>query len=168
MNDVGIGLAFYILAAVTIGSTLGVVSVRNVFHSAMYLVLSFVGVAGLYITLSADFVAAVQILIYAGAVAILLVFAVMLTHSPETGSPTNQLRGPALFVAGLMLATLVMVFVNMDGSWFLSNDLPLENTSVEIAKKLLDPTNGYVLPFEVASVLLLAAMVGAIVVARED
>ncbi len=165
-GDIGISIAFYILAAVTVGSALGVVSARNIIHSALYLILSFVGVAGLYITLSADFVAAVQILIYSGAVAILLIFAVMLTHRPEEGNQSNALSGPAVFVAALLLVTLIMVVTGT--SWVTKGDAPVENTAGPIAQLLLDPTKGYVLPFEVASVLLLVAMVGTIVVARED
>ncbi len=148
------------------GSTLSVVTVRNVFHAALYLILSFVAVAGIYITLSADFVAAVQILIYAGAVAILFVFAVMLTHGPEQASQNNRLRAPAFFVAALLFAMITMIMVNTQ--WITKADAPAENTPLQIANLLLNPSQGFVLPFEVASVLLLAAMIGAIVVAREE
>ncbi|MBI2863580.1 MAG: NADH-quinone oxidoreductase subunit J [Chloroflexi bacterium] len=175
MSNAGVTIAFYVLAVVVLGSTISVVTVRNVFHAALYLVLSFIGVAGLYITLSADFVAAVQILIYAGAVAILFVFAVMLTHGPEQASQNNRLRAPAFFVAALLFATLAMVMVNT--TWSVNMiDAPVTDTPTKIAELLLGSRNaagellssGFVLPFEVASVLLLAAMVGAIVVARED
>ncbi|MDO8671857.1 MAG: NADH-quinone oxidoreductase subunit J [Dehalococcoidia bacterium] len=166
MSDTGVAIAFYVLAAVIVGSTLSVVTVRNVFHAAMYLILSFVAVAGIFITLSADFLAAVQILIYAGAVAILFVIAVMLTHVPEQASQNNRLRAPALFVGALLFAAMTMIMVNTQ--WIIKADAPAENTPLLIANLLLSSSQGFVLPFEVASVLLLAAMIGAIVVARED
>ena len=83
MEDTGAVVAFWILAAITVGAALGVAAVRNLIHSVVLLIVSFAGVAGLYITLSADFIAVVQILIYIGAIAILIIFAIVLT--PRAG-----------------------------------------------------------------------------------
>ena len=163
MNDVALSIVFYILAIITIGAAIGVVTVRSIFHAALLLVLTFVGVAGLYVTLQADFIAAVQILIYAGAVAILLVFAIMLTHNVGEGNPTNVLRWPALLLSALV--GVAIIGYAFGTSWPISGDNPVFNTTVVLAAALLGQ---YVMPFEVASVLLLAAMVGSIVIARGD
>ncbi len=160
--ETGSAIAFWILAAITVGSALGVVLVRNLFRAALLLILSFVGIAGLYITLSADFLAAVQILIYAGAIAILVIFAIMLTSDAASGDPFGRFRVPALLVAGLVVITLAFVILNTD--WPQAAEAPFESPTLAIADALF---NKFVLPFEVASVLLLAALIGAFVMARE-
>jgi len=139
-----------------------VVLLRDLFRAALLLVLCFVAIAGVYITLHADFLAAVQVLIYAGAIAILLIFAIMLTREVQRGNPFNRLHLVALLFSGLLLAALVWVVLATD--WQLSSLEPVEPTTAAIAESLFDT---YVLPFEVASVLLLAALIGAIVLARE-
>lgn len=165
MNDSGFALSFvfYVLSIITVGAAIGVVTVRNIFHAALLLVLTFVGVAGLYITLQADFIAAVQILVYAGAVAILLVFAIMLTHNLDEKASSSLLRWPALIMSTLV--GLVIMGYAFATNWPVSSQQPIFNTTLELADALF---NKYVLPFEVASILLLAAMVGAIVLARGD
>jgi NADH-quinone oxidoreductase subunit J len=97
----GLDIAFWVLAIVGVAAALGVVLLRNVFRAALTLVLCFVSVAGIYITLSADFLAAVQILIYVGGISILIILAVMLTRDVQHGSPSNRLRIPALVVAAI-------------------------------------------------------------------
>ena len=94
-----IEVAFWILALVMVVAALGVVLLQNIFRAALLLVLCFFTVAGIYITLNADFLAAVQVLIYAGAVSILLIFAIMLTRNVHSGNPSGRVSGPALFVA---------------------------------------------------------------------
>jgi len=165
MNDSGVALSvvFYVLSIITVGAAIGVVTVRNIFHAALLLVLAFVGVAGLYITLHADFIAAVQILIYAGAVAILLVFAIMMTHNLNEDTSSSLLRWPALIMSTLV--GVVIVGYAFATNWPVSSQQPVFNTTVELANVLF---NKFVMPFEVASILLLAAMVGAIVLARGD
>jgi NADH-quinone oxidoreductase subunit J len=121
------------------------------------------GVAGLYITLSADFIAVTQILIYAGAISILMVFAIVLTPRGERANAEGFLRVPALLLGALVLTTLVFVAIDTD---FTIADRPgFEETASIIGEALLDK---YVLAFEIASVLLLVAMLGAIILVRPE
>lgn len=167
MADIGLGgaIGFWALATVAVASALGVVLFNNVFRAALALVLCFLGIAGLYITLDADFLAAAQILIYAGAIAVLLIFAIMLTRESQRGSLWNRYRVAALGVAGLFLATFLIVLLGFD--WASAPALSDAPTTEGIAQALFDKDTGFVLPFEVASVLLLAAVIGAIVLVRE-
>ncbi len=161
--EVGIAVAFWALASITVGSSLMVLALRDIFRSALFLVVSFLGVAGLYLTLRADFLAVVQILIYAGAVSMLLIFAIMLTRDVSKGNPSNNLTRPAIFLGAILLVILVLVIVNTD--WGLSDKTPPEVSTGVIADVLF---SRYILPFEVAGVLLLAAILGAIVLVRDD
>ena len=163
MEDAGTIVAFWMLTVVTLGAALMVVIVRNLFHAVLSLILSFVGVAGLYITLSADFVAVAQVLIYAGAISVLILFAMMLTPRAARDNAETFLQGPALILAGLTAATIAGVAAATD--WSEASRGPFTETAQAIGEALL---NRYVLPFEIASVLLLVAMVGAIVLVRED
>ena len=140
-----------------------IVLVRNLFHAVLFLILSFVGIAGLYITLSADFVAVVQVLIYAGAVAVLMIFAVMLTPLSSRDNAEGLLQLPALLLAGLVAAAVTFVVLETD--WREAGRESFDSTAAAIGEALLSP---FVLPFEIASVLLVAAMIGAIVLVRED
>jgi len=140
-----------------------IVLVRNLLHAVLFLVLSFVGIAGLYITLSADFVAVVQVLIYAGAIAVLMIFAVMLTPRASRDNSEGLLQIPALVLAGLMVAGVTFVVLETD--WREVTRGSFDNTAAVIGESLLSP---FVLPFEIASVLLVAAMIGAIVLVREE
>lgn len=163
MEDLGFTVAFFVLAAAAVGGGLAVVSVRNIFHAALFLALSFLAVGGLFLTLQADFLGVVQVLLYAGAVGVLVVFAIMLTHNPAQGNQSTGLRWSALVVAGLLAVAIVWTVLRTP--WAPSGQLPLQDTVPALAEAFFGP---YVLPFEVASVVLLAAMVGAIVLARED
>jgi NADH:ubiquinone oxidoreductase subunit 6 (subunit J) len=163
MDDTGTVIAFWVLAAITVGSALGVVVVRNLIHAVVFLILSFVSVAGLYITLSADFVAVTQILIYAGAVSVLILFAIVLTPRGDRGNQETFLRLPALLLA--LVVAFTLGYVAIDTSWAISDREGFEETASIIGEALLDK---YVLPFEIASVLLLAAMIGAIVLVRPE
>lgn len=163
MDDAGTIVAFWMLTVVTLGAALMVVIVRNLFHAVLSLILSFVGVAGLYITLSADFVAVAQVLIYAGAISVLILFALMLTPRAARDNAETFLQGPALILAGLTAATIAGVAAATD--WSEASRGSFTETAQAIGDALL---NQYVLPFEIASVLLLVAMIGAIVLVRED
>jgi NADH-quinone oxidoreductase subunit J len=163
MDDAGTIIAFWVLTVVTLGAALMVVIVRNLFHAVLSLILTFVGVAGLYITLSADFVAIAQVLIYAGAISVLILFAMMLTPRAARDNAETFLQGPALILAGLAAATIAGVAAATD--WSEASRGPFSTTAAAIGDALL---NNYVLPFEIASVLLLVAMIGAIVLVRED
>ena len=131
----GLDIAFWILAVVGIAAALTVVLLRNVFRAALSLVLCFVTVAGIYITLSADFLAAVQVLIYVGGISVLIILAIMLTREVQQGSPTNKLRIPAFIVAILFLGVVAFAMINTP--WQISAVPPLEPTTAALASKLL-------------------------------
>lgn len=197
---------FWFLAVVAIGAALGVVLVRDLFRAALLLIVVFIGVAGFFVLLSAEFLAVVQVLIYAGAISILIIFAVMLTRDVRRGNLPNRLQIPAVLFSALLLSALVVVAT--DTSWNLLSesvseeeqgrvelvqtstvsDLTISELPVETLKQaglageeeqaaaearnlekasLGDLLIGdFVLPFEAVSVLLLAALIGALVLVR--
>jgi NADH:ubiquinone oxidoreductase subunit 6 (subunit J) len=158
MEDTAVIVAFYVLSIVTLGSALMVATVRDLVHAVLFLVLSFIGVAGLYITLSADFVAVVQVLIYVGAISVLMLFAILLTPRSDRDNASVPYAAPIGVLAGLVGA--VIIFVALKTEWAkAAGGNQFETTAAEIGKALLDP---FVIPFEVASVLLVVAMLGAI------
>jgi NADH-quinone oxidoreductase subunit J len=156
---------FYILAAIIIGSAVMVVSMKNIFHSALFLVLCFFSVAGIYVLLSAEFLAAVQVLIYVGAITILMIFAIMLTARLYSAKikQSNEQVVPGLIIVGALLASTI--FTLSRTAWKLSSQVPETQSIVSIGNLLLTT---YVLPFEVVSVVLLTALIGAIIIARKD
>ena len=156
-------IVFWILAAVTVGAALAVVILRDVFRAALSLVLLFLAIAAIYITLYADFLAVVQVLIYVGAISILIIVAVMLTREVWRGNPSGKLRIPALVVSVLLLGT--MVFTVISTKWETSGEPPLQPTTAAIGSSLFG--GGFILPVEITAVLLLAAVLGAIVLIRE-
>ncbi|MGB8706798.1 MAG: NADH-quinone oxidoreductase subunit J [Dehalococcoidia bacterium] len=157
-------IVFWLLAVLTVGAALAVVVLRDVFRAALSLVLLFLTIAILYITLYADFLAVVQILIYVGAISILIIVAVMLTREVWHGSPPGKLRIPALVVSLLLLGT--MVFTVISTQWETNDEPPLQPTTAAIGTNLFSQ-GGYILPVEISAVLLLAAILGAIVLMRE-
>lgn len=155
---------FIILSIITLGAALAVVTSKNLFHSALFLILSFVGVAGLYILLEAGFLAVVQIMVYVGAIAILIIFAIMLTRRLMAKDlvQRNAQWGISGLVALLLFALLGFVLLRVN--WpVVEAAVPDESISI-LGQELMST---YALPFEVASVLLLVALVGAIIIARE-
>jgi NADH-quinone oxidoreductase subunit J len=160
----GVTIAFWILAVLMIAAALSVVLLRNVFRAALSLVLCFLAVAGLYITLSADFLAAVQVLVYVGAIAVLIILAIMMTRDVQRGSLGNRLQIPAFIVAVLFLGVVAYAVVNT--SWSIAGVAPQEPTTSALAGKLFGE-EGFILPLEIAPILLLAAILGAIVLVRE-
>ncbi len=160
----GFDIAFWILATVGVAAALMVVLQRDVFRAALTLVLCFLAVAGIYVTLSADFLAAAQVLIYVGAISVLIILAIMLTRDVHKGSQANKLRIPAFIVVILFLG--VVSFAMLRTPWQVSAELPLEPTTAALAVKLFGE-NGFILPVEIVAVLLLAAILGAIVLVRE-
>lgn len=153
--------SFYVFAAMVIISALGVVRKINIMHAALLLVLCFIGVSGLYVLLEADYLAAVQLLVYGGAVAIIIILSIMLTHRrrmEETSLANNRARAAAL-LGLLFMALLVLVIVYTP--W---NYSPAEPSQLTVLANVL--LTGYVLPFEIGAVLLLAAMIGAVLLAK--
>ena len=167
MESPGIILAFFALSGVTVASALLVFVARNLLHALAFLVISFLGMAGLFLTLSADFIAVAQVLIYAGSISVLMVFAVMLTPLASRDNGSTLYVIPAMLAAG-GLASLIG-FVAIDTQWDEREGAGLgasdfTTTVAGIGDLLL---GRYILAFEVASVLLLFALLGAIVLVQE-
>jgi NADH-quinone oxidoreductase subunit J len=157
-------IIFGLSSLITLGAALAVVTNKNILHSAFYLVLAFVGVASIYVLLEAPFIAMVQVLIYIGAIAILIVFAIMLTRrllSEDLIQRNAQWIWAALGAAGLFL---VLGWIAYSVNWPVVNQVVPEDTINILGQELLST---YVIPFEIASVLLLAALVGSIIIGRE-
>jgi len=169
-------LIFWIIAIILVGSALLVVSLPQIVHSALALIIVFAMAAGIYLLLNAEFIAIVQILIYAGAVTILILFALMLTRQGTNveSNPNNRQWWLALPICALVGAGII--FAVTISSHAISNvgngtgQLPPGiNNVVRIGQLLYSPTTySYVLPFEIASLVLLVAIIGAIVIGRED
>ena len=160
----GLEFAFWIMAVIVVIAALGVIFLRNVFRAALSLVLCFITVAGLYITLSADFLAAIQILVYVGAISVLIILAVMMTRDVQKGSPNNKMKLPAFLVAVVLLG--IMIYTVTNNSWQIASESPLTPTTTPIAVQLFSE-GGFILPVEIGAMLILAAILGAIVIARE-
>ena len=158
-------LAFYILAAILVGASLLAVTVRNIFHAAIYLIVALFAMSGFYILLHAEFLAAVQILVYVGAVAMLIIFAVMLTTrmtDVRIRAQNEQVGVGAVVSAILFVALAVAIW----GTEWPESTLPMATDNIRSLGRLI--MTKFVLPFEIISVLLLAAMIGAIVIAAKE
>jgi len=155
---------FWLIAIITLGSALMMVMNKNIFHSALYMVVTFIGVAAVYLMLYADFMAAVQILVYAGAITIFIVFGIMLTQRGNM-KETNLFSKHAALAAIVSLALIVInAFMVVSTNWPVSTAEPPQETVGSIAELMLTK---YVVPFEVAAILLLVALIGAVIIAKE-
>jgi len=168
-----VDIAFTLLALVMVGAALRVVTTKNVVHAALYLVMVLAGVAAQYILLASEFVAITQVLVYIGAIVVLFLFGIMLTRA-ELGT-SNDLDNdvPQRIVAAVVALFLAVVMggalydkwgttqINVVGR----TTADLGQTTPQISDSIFGP---YLVPFEAASVLLLAALIGAIVLARRD
>jgi NADH-quinone oxidoreductase subunit J len=155
-------VAFYAFGALTLIAALGVVSTRNIVYGALFLLASLMGVAGLFVVLYAEFLALVQVLIYGGAIIIVILFAVMLTRSGEYQVANEHNRWPfAMLVSGGLFALLATAVVG---------DAPTYNSELRKGVNLETLGTGlfeqWAVPFEVASIVLLVALIGAIVISR--
>jgi NADH:ubiquinone oxidoreductase subunit 6 (subunit J) len=156
---------FYILAAFTVWAAAVVVLGKNIVRAAVALIFSFCGMAALYVLLDAEFLAAVQVLIYVGGITILLLFAIMLTSgiSSTTARVVNdQTLLSAVAAIGLLIG---LIYATTHGIAVLSGPPRLPETAPFLGRALLTT---YALPFEAVSILLLAGMVGAIILARKE
>lgn len=175
-----IDIAFWIIALSAIGSSIAVVQTRDLFRAALFLAAAFLSIAGLFVMLRAEFLAVVQVLIYVGAISVLIIFAVLTTRDVEHGNPSNMLRIPAAILAILFLVVASLTMLNTDWNLLSESDAvttayttideagtgdEVANPIPRIAELLLQD---YVLVFEVASVLLLATIVGALALVRRD
>jgi NADH-quinone oxidoreductase subunit J len=155
-----------VLAVIMAVSALRVVTTRNVVHAALYLVVTLMGAAAMYILLFAEFVAWVQVLVYVGAIVVLALFGLMLTRAPigKGDFDNDQRLLAALVAAGIFGITSYIVYEAFEGQEIdYARDAGV--TSRQIGEEIFSK---YVLPFEVVSILLLAALVGAVVIARRD
>lgn len=156
-------IVFYIIAAITIISALLVVLKQNLVHSALFLVVTFIGVAASYVLLNADFLAAIQILVYAGAIAIVIIFGVMLTQRKNM-KQTNLFGRQKWFAGVVVLAFFGIVGSMISNTNWNVKEGELPSSTVAIISDLL--LNKFVIPFEVAAILLTVAMIGAIIIAK--
>jgi len=156
---------FYILSVMAIAGGIGVVTSQNVVHAALWLILSLLAVAGFYILLASEFLALVQILIYGGAVATIILFGLMLTRGrdlmPVTSGESQRL--PALLAGVLLLGVILGGILNTE--WPRYEDVVTLVDTQTIGDALFTT---WLLPFEIASVVLLVALVGAIVISRQE
>jgi NADH:ubiquinone oxidoreductase subunit 6 (subunit J) len=159
-------VVFIILSLVALGGAAGVVLNRNLFRSALFLVLAFVGVAGFYILLEAELLAMIQLLVYVGAISILIIFAIMLSRrlmSADFRAQNEQ------WIMGLVTAIALfggLVFVTLSVKWPVAEASVPAGAIAKLGQALIN-VDQFMLPFEVASILLLVALVGAVVIARE-
>jgi NADH-quinone oxidoreductase subunit J len=160
----GLTIAFWILAVITVVAALGVIVQKNVFRAALSLILCLVAIAGIFITLSADFLAAAQILVYVGAISVVIILAIMLTREFTQGNPSNRLRIPALIISACLFGLITFSVVRTQ--WNVSSVPPQTPTTPALAEQIFGQ-NGFVLPLEIAAVLILAVIIVAIVIARE-
>ena len=183
---------FWALSVVAIAGAVGVVLVRDLFRAALLLSLVFVAVGGLFVLMNAEFLAVVQILIYVGAIAVLFIFAVMLTRDVQHGNMPNRLQIPAALVSALLLAAMVITTLSTDWTTLANAGLETKSQIAQTqavgipdateltaagltAAEVEDISGGgladlligdYVLPFEAVSLLLLAAAIGGLALAR--
>jgi NADH-quinone oxidoreductase subunit J len=156
---------FYLFALVTVGGAAGVALSRNIIYSALGLLAALMGAGALYVMLAADFVAVAQLLVYIGGVLVLILFAVMLTARIADINVSNTsfgITGGLLLLAGVVP---VLLFVAVGTPWAVTEPGPPVATTKLIGEAFLTK---YLLPFEVASLVLLATLVGAVVMARKE
>jgi NADH-quinone oxidoreductase subunit J len=160
-------LVFYAFALLTIGSAVVVVTVRNIVHAAFSLMITLFSIAGLYVFLQADFLAATQVIVYVGGILVLILFGVMMT-SGRLDMKLTMDRGQ-LFWGGLvsLLILALLLGVIRKTPWNVQEDLTaVEGTTSQIGKSILQEQ--FLLPFEVASVILLIALIGAVLISRKE
>lgn len=177
-------IIFYVLAGVIVVSGFLTLTIRNLFHCALFLALAMFGVSGIFLYLNSEFLAAVQVLIYVGAVTVLVIFGIMLTRN-VMDEKTRAMNSQVFLAVIAAVAVTWVVFQAVGKSAFQTTDHPtvemaasstIPQASVESTKtdvyslgpELLLPDKGFVFAFELVSILLLSALVGAIVIARKD
>lgn len=165
----GSTIIFYLLAALTIICGLLSVTTRQIFRAAIFLLFSLIGIAGIYFWLQYEFIAAVQIVVYAGGITVLIIFSIFLTQ--QSGEKLPKQKVDKKIIAALISFcgfALVMLQVYKQ-TLFETSEAPVEVTVYNIGKKMLSVNEGgYALPFEIISMLLLAALVGCIVIAMKQ
>ncbi len=163
LPDLGI-LLFVGLCGLIIGSAVMVVTSPNLVHSAVSLLFTLFGIAAIYIYLYADFIAATQVVVYVGGILVLIIFGVMLTNKIENATISSKTHNkiPGILFSGLLL--LMQFYAIFNTNWLVNDNAPKDSTIVDIGNLLLGK---YLLPFEVVSILLLAALIGAAMLSRK-
>lgn len=163
----GLEIVFLIVALITLYAALEVVTTNNMIHAALWLIVTLLGVAVIFVLLNATFLAVVQVMVYIGAIAILMIFAIMLTRGvgQDEEAQVNK-NWPLAAVFGFLMFFSMAIMLIFSGRGNITMPFLADNSSTiaTLGFALVSP-NGYVLPFELASVLLLAALIGAIVIA---
>jgi NADH-quinone oxidoreductase subunit J len=157
-------LVFIGISLMTLVGAIGTVTARNLFHAALFLVLCFFGVAGLFITLEAEFLGVAQVLIYIGAISTLIIFAIMLSRGIARTAGSSLNSQWAVVAIGAMLLFALLSVLLLQVNWPVVQATVAPDIIAELGRAFVDE---YVVPFEVASVLLVVALIGAIIVARE-
>ncbi len=159
-------VAFAVIAASMVFSAIRVVTTRNIVHAALYLVIVLAGIAAQYILLASEFLAWVQVLIYIGAVLVLFLFGIMLTKAPMRGDNDldNDQRWPAAIASLFLAGVLGTILVDGYGDVEIAEPEQIVRTG-DLGRTIF---HDWVIPFEVVSMLLLGALIGAIVIARRD
>jgi NADH:ubiquinone oxidoreductase subunit 6 (subunit J) len=155
---------FIVLSLITLGAAVMVVTSRSLFRSALWLILAFFGIAGIFILLHAEFLAIVQVLVYIGAISTLIIFAIMLSRNAIDlkGRRFNDQWGIVAGFAVLLFVVLLAILTRVQ--WPSTTETVPLDAIARLGEAFVGP---YVVPFEVASVLLVVAMIGAIIIARE-
>lgn len=170
-------LAFWILSICTVISAIAVIQIQDLFRSALFLIVTLLGVAGLFILLGAEFLAGVQLMVYVGAISVLIIFAILMTRDLEEGNPSHSFRLPVAIVA-IIFILFAYYIITQGTDWngrLISENLDAEQQKVaatvffkesipSLARMLL---TDFVLAFEMVSVLLLAAALGALALVRD-
>jgi len=163
----GLEIVFLIVALITLYAALEVVTTNNMIHAALWLIVTLLGVAAIFVLLNAPFLAVVQVMVYIGAIAILMIFAIMLTRGVGKGDEVQVNKNwPVAAVFGFLMffALALMLIFSGRGNAAMPFLADSSVTTTALGVALVSP-NGFVLPFELASVLLLAALIGAIMIA---
>jgi NADH:ubiquinone oxidoreductase subunit 6 (subunit J) len=157
-------IIFIIISIITLGGGFGVAVTRNLYYAALYLIMALAGMAGFFVLLGAGFLAAVQVVIYIGAIAVLILFTIMLSRRLMTAAEpqANAQWWLGGIVATLLFVVLVAVVTRVD--WPIAEAEPAADTIVQLGVSFL---GSYLIPFEVVSILLLVALVGGVILARE-
>lgn len=159
-------IAFFVFAAIMIGGAVLMISLEKVVHMVISMAAVFLGLAGLYVLLDAEFVAFVQVLIYAGAVSILMIFGIMMTkHSGEGAEPVRPLHEALVAVGALCLFGLFFYAIRITDFPDTAAAVTAEDNTMAIGELLF---SGYIVPFELLSILLTVAFIGAIALAKKE
>ena len=164
-----IQVIFILVAFITLGAAIMVVTTKNMVHAALWLVLSLFGIAVFFVILSAGFLAVAQVIIYIGAIAILMIFAIMLTRqvAKDMGPQLNAGWYWAALISAALFAGLIYLYSIWPGSHVTMPTLGTTQDPIQQLGQALVSPDAYVIPFEVASILLVTALIGAIMIAWE-